>query len=340
MSDAIANLPTGFEWGIPELGPKSTAPQASPAGSEGTTETAVTLAATDGHPLTATLFEPDRPNGIAVQINPAYAVTRGYYTAYARYLALRGFTVLTYDYRGTGGSVDPQWRGDKPTMRHWGERDVAGAIDWMTSRYPNYRHVHVGHSAGGQLLGLASNNRKVEALLTIGAQAGPWKNWDFPHRLVTLAWFHAVVPVVARLSAVFPALRRNGFDVPPGVALEWARWGRGPHYISDERGQPLREYFERYTGRVRLYHITDDPEYAPRRAVQALAGFYRNARVEVLHRSPADWGARRIGHFGFFRSQMPRFAWEETARWLSGTTAISQPQAAKDPIAFGLEEYA
>ena len=326
MSKDQTRWQPAFEWDLHELGPREEQePKPSIAA-----ETMLRITAADGYPLAATLFEAVKRNGITVQINSAYAVPREYYAAYARYLAAQGFTVLTHDYRGIGGSRTYGWRDDAPTLRDWGERDVPAVIDWLKARYPKQQLVHVGHSIGGQLLGLAPNNHKVAALLTISSQAAYWKLFDFPYNLLAWAWFHAVVPGVTFASAIVPALRRNGFDAPRGAALQWARWGRNPHYISDERGEPLREHFHRYTGRVRLYHITDDHEFAPRRAVEALAGFYANAQVEVVHRTPSDWRRKHIGHFGFFRASMPREAWRETARWLADS-AVPHRRTVKLP---------
>ena len=84
-----------------------------------------TIAARDGYALGATVFAPhDAPRG-AVLINSATAVPRKIYRGFATYLAQQGFTVLTYDYRGTAGSRPPSLRGFKVRMRDWAALDVA-----------------------------------------------------------------------------------------------------------------------------------------------------------------------------------------------------------------------
>jgi predicted alpha/beta hydrolase len=206
-------------------------------------------------------------------------------------------------------------------MRHWGERDLAGVIDWMGRHYPQLRLAHVGHSAGGQLPGLADNNTQLAALLAVASQTGYWRLREGRHRLMTWLYFHLMIPFMAYLTDWFPRLRRGAFAVPKGVALEFARWGRSPHYISDAQGRPEREGFARYRGQVRLYHIADDHDFAPRRAVEGLAAFYSNASTEIIHCEPRNLGVDKIGHFGFFRAQMPRSAWFETALWLSSVAA-------------------
>ncbi len=285
----------------------------------------------DRFPLAASLFEPRQyNNGIAVVISCAYATPRRHYAAYAHYLSSLGFTVVTYDYRGIGGSSLHGWQGEAPRMRHWGERDLAGVIDWVARHYPQLRIAQVGHSAGGQMLGLAPNNNQVAALLAVASQSGYWKYREGVYRPLTWLYFRAIIPFMAYFTAWFPQFYRGSYAVPKTVALEFARWGRNRHYIVDDQGRPDREGFLRYRGHVRLYHITDDHDFAPRRAVQALAGYYANAQTEVIHCEPEDWGVDRVGHFGFFRASMTRSAWFETAVWLS-TVASPRAQPMLEP---------
>jgi predicted alpha/beta hydrolase len=64
----------------------------------------ILVPAVDGYSLGATLFLPRGPKRHAVLINSATATPRKIYRGFAAYLAQRGCAVLTYDYRGIGGS--------------------------------------------------------------------------------------------------------------------------------------------------------------------------------------------------------------------------------------------
>lgn len=115
------------------------------------------LPARDGFKLAATLYEP-RGRGewgheTLVLISSATAVPRSYYDGFARFLAGRGFAVLTYDYRGIGESRPRSLRGFRAAMHRWGEEDLAGAIDWACHHVQPARLLSVGHSVGGQRLG-------------------------------------------------------------------------------------------------------------------------------------------------------------------------------------------
>jgi predicted alpha/beta hydrolase len=276
---------------------------------------AFTIPARDGRPLAATRYVPAAAADRIVIINSATGVKRGYYDKYARFLAERGMEVIAYDYRGIGGSADGDIRSQKCDMRQWGEIDIASVIDYVSSQMPGQRLLVVGHSAGGQLFGLADNNMRVEAMLAVSAQSGYWRHWrGIPKWRLGVLW-HLVMPGLSRVLSYFPS-KRIGFgeNLPGGVAREWARWCRHPDYLVDLAGTPMRRYFETYRGAIRAYIIGDD-WMAPRAAVEALMSFYGSAQVEMKTVQPADVGAKTLGHFGFFR-ESGKAMWQESAEWL------------------------
>ncbi|MEQ1439294.1 alpha/beta fold hydrolase [Fontimonas sp. SYSU GA230001] len=286
----------------------------------------LTLAADDGHPLAATLYEP--PGAIAaVQINSATGAPRRYYAPYARFLAGQGFAVLSYDYRGIG---DSRWHAAAPeqvTMRRWGTIDYASALQWLHARYPRLPLLSVGHSVGGQLLGLAPNNHLIRAALSIAAQSGYWRHWPATLQPLMVGLWHLAIPAAVALTGHLPAALMD-VELPGGVAREWARWGRHREFFVDERGRSLRAGFERYRGRLLMVSIADDRFYAPPRAVTALSGYFRNADIELRTLDPCELGIDEIGHFGFFRSRMPRTVWQQTADWLRAEALPALARAA------------
>ena len=128
----------------------------------------------------ATLFLPRGAKRHAVLINSATATPRKIYRSFAAYLAQRGCAVLTYDYRGIGGSRQrdvvgynqpKSLVGFKASMADWAALDVTAAVAWMRERYRDLPLHYVGHSFGGQALGLLANNVEVSRALLIAAQA-------------------------------------------------------------------------------------------------------------------------------------------------------------------------
>jgi predicted alpha/beta hydrolase len=274
----------------------------------------VRIPARDGRALAATRYSATMPGDKVVIVNSATGVKRGLYHRYARFLADNGLEVLTYDYRGIGDSAEGGIRAQRCTMREWGEIDVASVIDYAAARYPGRRLFAVGHSAGGQMFGLADNNARVEGLFAVSAQSGYWKHWrGAPRWRLALLW-HLLMPGMVSLFSYFPSKRIGlGENLPGDVAREWARWCRHPDYLVDREGRPLRQHFEAYRGRIRACVIGDD-WMAPQAAVEALMGFYRSAEVELKTLQPADAGAKALGHFGYFR-EIGKPLWGESLAW-------------------------
>ena len=273
--------------------------------------TDVVIPATDGFPLGGTEFGDLSTAGHIVLIAPATGVLRRLYRAFAEFLATQGFGVVTWDWRGTGDSRPKSLRQFRTRMRDWGARDLAGVIEWASAHHPQARLLVVGHSFGGQSVGLAPNRDCVNALVTIGAQSGYWGHWPRPQRYkYALIWYLAM-PLATRVAGYFPArLLRLGEDLPRGVALQWARWCRTPSYLGDWSGHRA------FKAPILALSFADDP-FAPRRAVDALLTEYGSRDQTHRHLTPKDVGVPGIGHFGFFRASLVPGLWRSVAHWLS-----------------------
>jgi len=266
----------------------------------------ITLTAADGYQLGASIFGSSQKN---ILLMPATGVPQSYYARFAAYLAERGFSVLTFDYRGIGRSLNGNLKANTARMRDWATLDAAAAFSYFQSRL-----FVVGHSFGGQALGLLPDPSRIAGAVTVGSQSGYWRNWPALGRAWMWPAVHIGLPLVSRLHGYFPGSRLGfGEDLPAGVAIEWARWCRNPRYLVGDLG--VEEAYARFQAPVRAYAITDDA-FAPRRAVDALGELYPNARWETRPVAPRELGAKSIGHFGFFRERFRDSLWRETADWL------------------------
>src|SRR6476661_7752175 len=175
----------------------------------------ITLPATDGYLLGATLFLPRRARRHAVLINSATAVPRKLYRGFAGYLAQRGCAVLTYDYRGTGDSRPQARTGYKPkslagfkaSMSDWAALDITAAVSWMHERYNALPFAYVGHSFGGQAFGLLPNNSEV-----------------------------------SRALCYMPGKAGLGMDLPKDAFLQWVGWVMSPRYLFDSGLDELQNF--------------------------------------------------------------------------------------------------
>jgi predicted alpha/beta hydrolase len=308
--------------------------EARALGEGGVKATALSIPATDGVPLAASFYAPAVEVGSAagtIVIASATGVRRHYYDGFARALAAEGFRVVTFDYRGIGGSRPASLRGYRASARQWGERDLEGVLAWTGERFRGDRRLLVAHSIGGQLLGLAPSAATLDGALFVGSQIGYWGLFEVPWKWLFAFVMHVAMPGLVRALGYFPASRlRAGEDLPAGVALEWAQWCRDPEYYF-AHGVP-RDGFDRLRLPLLAVTISDDA-IAPRRASEALVSHYRNAAREERLVRPADVGLPRIGHFGWFRAATGDRLWPPAIAWLRGVAAgapaatapVSQP---------------
>ena len=256
--------------------------------------------ARDGVPLAATVFTPDAAPRAVVQINSATGAPRQYYRRFAAWLAGQGFEVVTFDYRGVGGSLRGDIREARGHVRDWGEQDAAGVLDWITASRHGLPVDVIGHSIGGQLVGLCDNATAYAAIVGVAAQSGYWKLWDEPRREQLRRNLFEIEPALIAEHGYLPGSRLGMADLPAGIALSWNHWRRCPDYVVDDEGRALREHFHAVRAPMTFLRFPDDPT-APASCVQALMDFYAHAPKREVVIDPAAEGLDEIGHFGFFR---------------------------------------
>lgn len=287
----------------------------------------ITFPASDGYMLGATLFLPRAAKRHAVLINSATAVPRKIYRGFAAYLARRGCAVLTYDYRGTGGSRQKSPAGYnrprslvgfKASMSDWAALDVTAAVTWMRERYGNVPLNYVGHSFGGQALGLIPNNGEVSRALLIAAQAGYWKLIAWPERYRVYAMLNFMGLPLTRLLGYAPGWSGLGEDLPKGVFLEWVSWIMNKRYLFDDPKLGGLKNFPNYRGAMCALCFSDD-RWATRPAVELLCSGFTSIKPEILTITPAESGTNQIGHFGFFRDEHRDTLWRGAAEWMGAT---------------------
>src|SRR5256712_3523633 len=184
------------------------------------------IQARDGHRLGATLFRPAAGNGRALQINAAAGVKQEYYGKFAAYLAERGFTVLTFDYRGIGRSGS--FRLKNARMRDWAELDAAAALDFLGKNFPA-KLMAIGHSFGGQSFALIPGAEQLAAALAVGSQNGYWRHWRRAPRARMWLLPHVLLPRNSRPFGCFPAAAFGpGGNITAVVALQCVAWAPDP----------------------------------------------------------------------------------------------------------------
>lgn len=131
----------------------------------------VIIPVSQGGFVAATLWQRHKAKALVI-VHPATAVVQGFYKGFAEYLYKRGFSVITYDYRGTGLSKSGRVRHNKNTMSDWIEQDVGCITAWAKARAPGLTLLAIGHSIGGHAVLLSSASTDLRAAVMVASHAG------------------------------------------------------------------------------------------------------------------------------------------------------------------------
>ena len=263
-------------------------------------------------PLAARVYRQDPDARRVVIINSATAAPQSFYRHYAWALSDAGYVVVTYDYRGIGGSRPASLSGFTAKMRDWALLDMAAVVDWAQSRFSPEHTFMIGHSVGGQVAGLLDNTRHIDAMITLSAQSGHWRLQGGLQKPAVALHVYVSLPLLSHLLGYIPwSWVGSGEDLPKHVALEWSGWCRNRNYLLDDDTLPLDRY-RSFDAPVLAYSFDDD-NWGTAQAVDAMMSAYPN--LERRHAAPADYGLEAIGHFGYFRPQS-KALWAEGLEWL------------------------
>ncbi|MDF3931204.1 alpha/beta hydrolase family protein [Pseudomonas citronellolis] len=262
-----------------------------------------------GQRLASHWYQPPGETRGAALIVPAMGVEQRFYSAFANWLAERGYLVVTFDYQGMGQSRSGPLREVKANVVDWGRHDCSAMLAAVAEACGDKPLYWIGHSLGGQILPFVAGRARITRAFSIASGSGYWR--DNSAGLRGRAWllWHLIAPVVTPLAGYFPG-RRLGIvgDLPRGVIEQWRRWCLHPQYALGEGEQMRIRYSAVHTPIVSL-SFTDD-EMMSQRSTEALLGFYQSAPKVSRRIAPEQLGVKRIGHFGFFRPQFAESLWE------------------------------
>lgn len=265
----------------------------------------------NGNHLFATSYLSDGKNKGAILIVPAMGVSQKYYAHFAAWLAKQGYRATTFDYSGVGLSQSGNLRGTSVTITDWARFDCAAMIDAISIKAPGRPLCWIGHSLGGQILGLVPNRNQITKVVTIACGSGYWL--ETVPSIKWRAWWlwYVVTPLAIRLCGYFPGRRlRKVGDLPKGVMNQWREWCLHPDYVVGVEGPAIRAEYSSVMTPITSFSFTDD-ELMSERNIDSLHGFYTNSPKTKSRISPEAIGVKHIGHFGFFKAKFEKSLWEK-----------------------------
>lgn len=260
-----------------------------------------------GNFITASIYEADK-NAILI-IASATGVKQSFYKKFADFVSANGVTVITFDYSGIGLSLKKPIKQVTSNASDWGKNDLEAIIKYTKENYPSAKITVLGHSIGGQLIGLAKSSSQVQKLILVAAQSGYWKLWKGNGKLKMWLNWHVLFPTLINIFGYMPSKKISSMEnLPKNVAKQWNDWGKKPNYLFDDVSVNDL-FFRKISIRILAISIEND-FYAPKKAVDWFTSKYENAEISKLHLKPNDYNTNVIGHFGIFSSKFMPNLWK------------------------------
>jgi len=270
----------------------------------------------DGFKLSGKLFKPKKISS-SVMIAPATGIKKEFYSAFANYLAENGFATLTFDNRGIGESKGNSINSSNASLTNWGKLDMTAALEYLKSEIPNTEYHLIGHSAGGQLVGLMKNAKEIKSIFNFGSSSGSLQYSKYPFKLKSSFWLNFYIPLS---NLIFGHTKSQwvgmGEPLPKNVGKEWTKWCNGKGYVKVDLDTKIKEHLYNELSFNTLWVHAKDDEIANYENVKDMIRVHPNIKSTILTLSPKEYGFKDIGHMKFFRKGKKEL-WSLATKWLN-----------------------
>ena len=273
----------------------------------------IEIRAKDGNKIGLSCYMPEDSIGKVMIIAPTGEMTKKFYDPFACFMRQKGFTVLTFDYRGMGSSAPEDLKGYRANMHQWAVQDIDAVILYAKNNFANSGIIYVGHCIGGEIVGLAQASQYINKLVLVNSALSCRKFWSFRHRF-KVSGMKPVIRLMSKWFGYFPG-KKIGYaeNLPGGVMNEWADWCSMPNGLFDLF--PDNNY-RKLQIPLLAFSFSDNP-HSPPKAVQELLNHFSAAYITWHHLKPENVGLKKVGHSGFFEPMMEKRTWEMMIDWLN-----------------------
>lgn len=256
----------------------------------------------DQFTLSVHIFEPENSNQKILLINSATGVKQQIYFSFAQYFAEKGFTVMTYDYRGIGLSKPEKMRGFEASMRTWGTTDYKAVTHYIKINFPNHQKFCLGHSVGALLLGMNQDSEMFEEFIFVGTQNAFVGNLKFKTKIEAYMGFGIIQPLTTTLLGYFPANWFGlGESLPSGSAFDWRTLILNKK-STNKLLENIDDFSRNLTQNVLVLRAEDDIWLTEKGVKSLLENTYPNLKPTYRLVKTSESEKRIIGHINFFRS--------------------------------------
>lgn len=270
--------------------------------------------------LAATRFTPAQKTNEeikgAILIGPATGIKRQFYTNFATYLAQHGYGVITFDNRGIGESLRGSIKRCNASLQCWGEQDLPAVFEQLKQSFPNTHYHLIGHSAGGQLIGLMPNANELSSIFNVACSSGSLKNMHPSYKFKAHFFMNFFIPVS---NALFGHTKSQwvgmGEPLPKNVAKQWRAWCNGSGYVKTAFDKTIQKHWYDELTMPSLWVNASDDFIANNTNTDDMLSVFTKIPYSKLTLSAEEHNLREIGHMKFF-SQKSKVLWAYALNWL------------------------
>ncbi|WP_372862713.1 alpha/beta fold hydrolase [Psychrobacter sp.] len=271
--------------------------------------------------LAATVYRPKNEVKKAVMIAPATGIKRQFYHNFATHLAKNGLGVLTFDNEGIGESLSSALAKCDASLISWGRHDMPAVLDALQDEFADATYHLIGHSAGGQLIGLMPNYSALASVFNVACSSGRIKNMSMLYKLKTMGFMDAFIPLANLTLGYTPSDKIGmGEPLPRGVSRQWREWCNGAGYIKTAFGKSIQTHFYDDITMPSLWLGFSDDDIANSKNMDDMIRVFTKMPVEKQFLDPKDFGLNSIGHMRYFSSRTNAKApqlWQMAVDWLN-----------------------
>ena len=275
----------------------------------------IKIACEDGFELAGTLYEPEQIKA-AIMIGPATGIKRQFYNSFATHLAKNGYGVITFDNRGIGDSIKGNINKIGASLVSWGRLDMSAVLEKLKTIFPDQKYHLVGHSAGGQLVGLMENADEITSMFNFACSSGSTQNLEYPFKIMGHFFMNFFIPLsnffFGKTNAQWVGM---GEPLPKLVATQWRNWCNGTGYVATGFGNEIKHHkYDELNYPSMWVHATDD-DIANLKNVKEMIMVFTKMNAEIITLNPKETGHKEIGHMKFFSSKNKNL-WPIATDWL------------------------
>jgi len=234
----------------------------------------------------------------------------------ATFLAESGYGVICFNNRGIGDSKTVDIKHSNTSKIDWGRLDMTAVFNQLKVEFPNHKYHLIGHSAGGQLVGLMDNALELSSIFNYACSSGCLSNMSYPFKFQAHFFMNFFIPMS---NLLFGKTNSHwvgmGEALPKQVANQWRKWCNGKGYLETDFGKAIQEhYYYDLDIPSKWLHAVDD-QIANLKNVKDMMRVFTKSKKSLVSLNPKKLNIKEIGHMKFFSSKN-KILWVYVLDWL------------------------